>query len=313
MKQLNQEITDLYKSLKRKEKIAIRLDNLKALIAQKNQQLKNLDEQLAKELADIEKLEGRNLYALFQTVLGDKYQQLEKERQEYLNALLKRKGVVHDLKGLKKEQTLLEQSYSSQFNVEYQLEKLLAQKEKLILSKEHPITASLLATNKRIINHQSKIEEIRQAITEGKHTKRVLRKMLTDLNQVEDWHTAISKKNRTAKQNALIVKVERSSMKVNKYLQRYEEELADLSVHFRIDFRKQMDSIRNFLEAFVDSLITDWIIKRKIDNAMHLVAHIFDKISRINASLEQEITKTEGFLELEEEQKQLLLIEDSSS
>ena len=137
--------------------------------------------------------------------------------------------------------------------------------------------------------------------------------MLTDLNEVEDWHTATKKKNRTAKQNSLIVKVERSSMKVNKYLQRYEEELADLSVHFRVDFRKQMDSIRDFLDVFVDSLITDWIIKRKIDNALHLVEHIFDKISRINASLEQEITKTRKFLELEEEQKRLLLIKNSPS
>ena len=57
MGQLSQEITDLYKSLKRKEKIAIRLDTLKDLIARKNQQINTLDTQLAKELADIEKLE----------------------------------------------------------------------------------------------------------------------------------------------------------------------------------------------------------------------------------------------------------------
>ncbi len=68
MEQLNQEITDLYKNLKRKEKIGIRLDNLKRLIVQKNEQIKTLDEQLVKELADIEKLEGRNLYALFRQV-----------------------------------------------------------------------------------------------------------------------------------------------------------------------------------------------------------------------------------------------------
>lgn len=310
MGQLNQEITDLYKSLKRKEKIAIRLDTLKALIARKNEQINNLETQLAKELADIEKLEGRNLYALFQTVLGDKALQLEKERQEYLNAFLQKKGILQDLKNLKKEQALLEQTYSSQFNVEYQLEQLLAQKEKLLLDSDHPLASSILAANKRIVNHQNKIEEIRQAVTEGKHTKKVLRKMIFDLNQVEDWGAVTSKRKRTAKQNQLVLKVERSTMKVNKFLQRYEEELADLSVHFRIDFHKQIDTIHNFLEDFVDSLITDWIIKRKIDNAMHLAEHIFDKISRINASLEQEIYKTEGFLELEEEQKQILLIGD---
>lgn len=308
MHQLNQEITTLYKSLKRKEKIGIRLDNLQQLIAQKELQIKNLDERLKKELADVTKLEGRNLHALFQTVLGDKEQQLEKERQEYLNAFLHKKGAVQDLAELKEEQLLLEQSYSSQFSVEHQLEKLLAQKEQQLLALNHDLETSILASNKRIVNHQTKIEEIKQAITEGKHTKKILRKMVLDLNQVEDWGVNDSKRNRTAKNNQLIRKVERDTMKANKFLQRYEEELADLSIHFRIDFSKQIKTLRNFLEEFVDSLITDWIVKRKIDNAMHLVEHIFDKISRINASLEQEIVKTKVFLKSEEAQKQLLLI-----
>jgi len=43
---------------------------------------------------------------------------------------------------------------------------------------------------------------------------------------------------------------------------------------------------------------------------MHLVEHIFDKISRINGSLEQEITKTKVFLVAEQTQKQLLLIQE---
>ncbi len=310
MHQLNKEIITLYKSLKRKEKIGIRLDNLKTLIAQKELQIKNLDKRLAKELADVTKLENRNFYSLFQTVLGDKAQQLEKERQEYLNAFLHKKGASQDLAELKKEQLMLEETYSSQFNIEYQLEKLLDQKEIQLLALNHDLETSILAANKRIINHQNKIEEIKQAITEGKHTKKILRKMVMDLNQVEDWGASTSKRNSTAKNNQLIKKVERDTMKANKFLQRYEEELTDLSIHFRIDFSKQINTLRNFLDEFVDSLITDWIIKRKIDNAMHLVEHIFDKISRINGSLEQEITKTKLFLESEEAQKQMLLIKE---
>jgi len=133
--------------------------------------------------------------------------------------------------------------------------------------------------------------------------------MILDLNQVEDWGDS-SRKAKTAKQNQLIRKVERDTMKANKFLQRYEEELADLSIHFRIDFSKQINTLRNFLDEFVDSLITDWIIKRKIDNAMHLVEHIFDKISRINGSLDQEIAKTKVFLASEEAQKQVLLVQE---
>lgn len=134
--------------------------------------------------------------------------------------------------------------------------------------------------------------------------------MVMDLNQVEDWGVSPKKRNSIAKNNQLIKKVERDTMKANKFLQRYEEELTDLSIHFRIDFSKQINALRNFLDEFVDSLITDWIVKRKIDNAMHLVEHIFDKISRINASLEQEITKTKVFLASEEAQKQVLLIKE---
>ena len=313
MGQLNQEITDLYKSLKRKEKIAIRLQTLEELIPQKEIEIGALSTTLKKELADVEKLSGTNFYALFQTMLGDKEQQLEIERQEYLDAFLKHKGTVENLGALKEEKAVLEQTYSSQFGVEQALENLLKKKEQLLLQQDHSMVASILMANKRIINHQTKITEIEQAIYEGKRTKKVLQKMIIDLDQVEAWGLNSKNQKRKVKNNQLILRIERNTMKVNKYLQKYEEELADLSIHFKIDFRRQVATIRNFLDDFVDSLITDWVIKRKISNAAHLVNHIFDKISRINASLEQEIFKTEGFLHLEEEQKQLLLIKEIPS
>lgn len=313
MGQLNQEITSLYKSLKRKEKIAIRLQTLEDLIPQRTVEIEELTITLKKELADVEKLSGTNFYALFQTMLGDKEQQLEIERQEYLDAFLKHKGTVENLTELKAEKAILEQTYSSQFGVEKHLETLLAEKEKLLLRQDHPMTESILMANKNIINHQAKITEIEQAIFEGKRTKKILQKMILDLDQVESWGLNPKNQKRKIKNNQLILRIERNTMKVNKYLQKYEEELADLSLHFKIDFRRQVDTIRNFLDDFVDSLITDWVIKRKISNAAHLVNHIFDKISRINASLAQEVTKTEGFLHLEEEQKQLLLINDTPS
>ena len=52
-------------------------------------QLEHLAKTLDKEYADVEKLEKMSIKGVFYKVLGDKEAQLEKERQEYLQAVLK--------------------------------------------------------------------------------------------------------------------------------------------------------------------------------------------------------------------------------
>ena len=55
-------------------------------------------------------------------------------------------------------------------------------------------------------------------------------------------------------------------------------------------------------------MITDWVIQKKIKNTMHCVSQIIDRVNRILMMLEQEIKKTEGFIELEQEDKKRLVM-----
>ena len=84
MKNLDTQLLELYQEIKRKEKLKIHILNIRKLIKEKQEQLQLLEIELAKEEMDVVRLEQLNLYSIFKTILGNKKEQLEKERQEYL-------------------------------------------------------------------------------------------------------------------------------------------------------------------------------------------------------------------------------------
>ncbi|MEO0777172.1 MAG: hypothetical protein AAF146_11445, partial [Bacteroidota bacterium] len=88
----------------------------------------------------------------------------------------------------------------------------------------------------------------------------------------------------------------------------FHEELKDLHDHFAVDYQHQVESIQDFLRRFTDCLITDWVIPRKVQHSLNLVSNILDKVKRISEMLRLEIGKTEGFIQIEEQDRKDLIL-----
>jgi len=299
------QLRKLYEDILAKEKIEIHLKNIDRLILKEEEALKIAELQTQKEDEDIARLEGKNLYSIFKTILGDKEQELEKERQEYLQAYLKKNAIVACLKDLKKEKKILLQSYSGKFNAEEQFDKLLA-KTKEQLQKEKPELAELIIHfEQKIANHSSRIKEIQQAIREGKKTNKILEGILVSLDQIEKWGSG----TRTSPGLRVRVKgkVQRNIHKANRYLQNFEKELFDLSDHYDHNYSQQIDEIKDFIDLFLDSLITDWVIKKEIVHSANIVSNLTDKVTRIVGMLENEVKNTKAYI-VDEKKSQRKLI-----
>ncbi len=57
-------------------------------------ELVRVDNKLEKEYKDIEKLENLSIKGLFYKILGSKEEQIERERQDYLQIVLKQKEIL---------------------------------------------------------------------------------------------------------------------------------------------------------------------------------------------------------------------------
>jgi len=89
MKDLKTRLNETAKELRTHLKVESRLEEIDKLIEWENKRLASLIKKLEKEAEDITRLEEMSLESIFHKMLGSKEEQIEKERQEYLQLSLK--------------------------------------------------------------------------------------------------------------------------------------------------------------------------------------------------------------------------------
>ncbi len=307
MKKIDDKIIEISEKLQQKEKILIHLRNLEADIQHQESLIFQLEQQLHKEERDVQQLEALNWYSLFQTLLGNREQQMEKERQEYLQAIVRHKGAKETLQGLREDYALVERMISGKFALERQMAKLLKDKQKRLASHRDPLYREVYELGDRLASHRVKIEEIRQAIKEGEKVKNIQHKIQKDLDDLQRWGSGqeyhIDYQGRSKAK-----RIEQNSYRAQSGMQRFREELKDLHDHFEVNYQGQVESIEDFLRQFIDCLITDWVIPREVQHSLHLVSNVLDKIQLIIGMLQVEIEKTEGYIQLEEQERKELIV-----
>ena len=295
MDHLDQKLLELYDEKNRKEKIQIHLEHLYSTIERQEAELVILENLLAKEERDVELLEKDSLYNLFLTVLGNKQQQLEKERHEYLQAFMKVNGLKSNLKILHEEKALLQKTHSSLQGVEQNFTAVLTKKiNQLIKDKDCP---PLLSTyNEKISSYHMKIKELETCIKKGSVARKYLHKIHTGLQELSNW--GIRDTQRPGKKvQKKIDRINKDIYIANNFLQKFENELEELEKHFDFNFRREISQFELFLDQFVAALITDWIVNLEIFDANNLILIISDKVIQISEMLEYEIEKTENYID----------------
>ena len=293
----DEKLLHLYKEVKRKEKLQIHLKHLQEDILKNHAEYDALTLQMKDEEEDVRRLESMSLESIFRTILGNKAQQLEKERQEYLHVLMKVQHVEANLKVLEQEKAVLERSFESLFKVEEEFGKLLKEKEKA-LENDPEYSKKIDSINEKIVVHEVKIEEVKEAIIFGEKALEQLHELAIELGNMQDWNTdpnlkftrKISKKR----------KLQQDIYTVNRALQSYERELKDLADHLNLDYQAEIRCLREFLEGFVDCLITDWIMKHRINHSKNYLSNVIDRVRLLNNMLAYEIEKTRAAITIEE-------------
>jgi len=296
----DEKLLHLYKEVKRKEKLQIHLRHFQEDILKNHAEYDALTLQMKDEEEDVRRLEEMSLESIFRTILGNKAQQLEKERQEYLHVLMKMQHVAQNLKVLEQEKAVLERSFDSLFNVGNEFDKLLKEKEE-VLKNDPEYSEEVDHINEKIAVHEIKIEEIEEAINFGEKALKQLHELVINLNDMEYWNSdpdikftrKISKKR----------KLRQDIYTVNRALQSYERELKDLADHLNLDYQAEMRVLQEFLEGFVDRLITDWVMQHRINHSKNFLSNVIDRVRLLNNMLAYEIEKTRAAIDAEEELK----------
>ena len=313
-KSLNEALREAYEGNRRWEKIRIHRKHLKAAIKEAEFELAMYEKQMEKEQRDVTVLEGKSVRKLFYELLGTKDPLMEKERQEFLAAFLKRQAVQKHLEILQYEDSILSRQAKLLSGVKETLKTLLAAKKRALTDKnaKGKGTRKLMALDKKLVAYKNFLREVVEAKAAGKACLVILEKIAKQLDEVHDWGTnTFSSKKVKRRPRRWVNRATKNAYKAKSLLQKFEIELRDISDHYGLSYQDEMTSIHLFLELFVDNLIVDWVIQKRINHTLHGVESVHDRVTMILMLLKNEVTEVNLLIkEVEQEKKSVLIYFD---
>ncbi len=307
--ELNREITELQEQLRRRQKLANDLAAAKESLQHEQARLAALSADLAREGADVKRLEGLSLTGLFYTVLGSRDEQLEKERQEYLAAKLRHDECWEAVSALEGEALHLQQQLSGLRDLDARYQAALAQKEAALVEAGGANAARLAQLARETAGANADIRELGEALAAAKAALEGLRGMIGSLESAAGWGTWDLLGGGTVTtlvKHARIDDARAGAHRVQQLLRRLQRELADVSAQAP-DLTVDIGALATFADFFFDGLISDWIVQSKMAKSLENARRVQEQVRTLQKRLERELAAArQKAAALEAERQQLI-------
>ncbi|MBK8506407.1 MAG: hypothetical protein IPL46_31935 [Saprospiraceae bacterium] len=311
MSDIHTELEETFESYQQLLRIDRHLHQLNDQLQNSYRDLDRLETQLRKEFSDIEELEKLSVKGLFHKVLGSKEEQIEKERQEYLQVSLKYNEAKKSVELLEYERDLLQGKTKDLSTLEKKLDSLIKQREKLLIEANTPVGKQILDLLLVEDANREFIGDIKQVKKAGDEVLLILDKMTDHLRQAKNWgqwDMAGRQRGSSYLKHNQIDQARDLSYHAKHLLVRLERDLSQIYGNEQFNLSFKLDSFSKFTDIFFDDLISDWIVQQKIQNALSNVITVRDKLIGILQSLDVEIGKADKkLIQLEEQRKQLII------
>ena len=312
LQRVTKDLSDKFDILHKVRKVSSHLEKMNNRIRAAELQRKQLAARIAKDEKDLEKMEKTSIKSLFYNVLGSKEDQIERQRQEYLEDSLKYNELVKTLEMLHFEKSVLEKRMNQIGHIESEIDNLIKEKEKLLLKVGGESGNQILAIIKEQRRKNAMFKEINEAIIAGSKAKNTLAKMINHLNAAINWGrwdmSGQAKYYATNNKHSRIDKARHLANQAKHQLMKFQDELKDVFGYEDYHLSFKMENFSQFTDVFFDNLISDWIIQQKIKNTLNSVAATYDKVSRLINSVKNEEGELEQkIIELEKRKRSLII------
>ncbi len=306
--QLNSELIEIKEKLRTRQKLMSDIERTAGMLYDEKIKLKNFDSTVKKENDDVKKLEGLSLTGLFHVVLGDKDMRLDKERQEYLSAVLKYDECKYSVSALEREIENYKVQIASIGELDKKYENLIEKKESFISQGDSAESKEVLELAETISDTKSDLKEIREAIAAGQKALHGMDKVIDSLRSAKNWGTYdmlgggfIS----TAIKHSRIDDAKEAAYQVQQQLRCFQKELADIGTNTEIKI--DIGSFSKFADYFFDGLIFDWAVQSKINRSLENVLDVSKRINRVVLHLQNNYREMEAKYNILEQEKRNLI------
>jgi len=296
MENLNRDLADARERLRQAEALRRRLQTVELDLRTQRARLEPLKLKLSLEAADVRRLEGLSLPALFYTLLGSKELQLQKERQEAVVAKLQLDEASYAVQALDDLARRCRKELEGLADVEGRYRRLLEDKERQLRSRPE-VARRLLEISNRIGGARADLRETEEAHDAGLEARRSLDRVVERLQKAEGWGAWdlwgggwIA----TSMKHSHLDGAQAEVHLAQHHLRRFDQELRDIGEHLETSL--ELGTFTKFADWFFDGLIVDWVVQKRIQESLLAATNAAAQVGRRLPPLEKRISDARATL-----------------
>jgi len=294
MEKYNKRLEELREQMASRNRLERILKDLKAQRQELSDKVYELENEKLKEQADVEKLEGKSLAALYYYITGQKEERLDKEKQEAYAARVKYDAALSELNAVEADIQNTENNLRAAQRSEQEYQKVLQEKAAFMKESSNPNASQILEFENQLTQLENQLTELKEAISAGDSALATIRRILSSLENAEGWATwdmlgggliADACKHSSLDEAQNLVE----NLQIQ--LRRFKTELADVSV--QADIQISIDGFLRFADFFFDGLLADWTVMDKIEQSKQQVIDTNNQLANVLNQLNSMLTSTE--------------------
>lgn len=298
--EINEKINEAEEGIRKYAKIQSSIDEYQHMKEALLQKIEGLKLQLAKEDADVVKLEGMGLAHVFYTVTKHYENRMLKEQREALEAKLRYEQGLRELEDLEQIMEDLHQESLHYKNCENLYRELYTHKKDMLLKYHTTETQEILLLDEKISLYKNNIREIDEALTAAENALVFMDNLMDYISSCYSHGGRISIDEHNAEEeedNDILIVAQRT-------LSRLKVELADVKLP------QQMKSRIGNYEGFSDMIFNNMIMDSLGSTTSMTEKQVIDIIDDIDAVMKNlrdlRVIQLQEQLHLQEKQAALI-------
>lgn len=284
IKDINIRINEVKEQVAEKKVLQEKLKDLSSQLVIYEYELRDLENQLNKELNDVEKLKRLSLSSVICAIMRNKEEKFEKEEREYLTAKLEYDDCKSRINLLKDDKLRIENRLSSLQNCEERYSELLDTKLSLInIYGDENQKNKLLNMEEELDNYLKEVKEVEESIEAGRNLYEEIICTKEILQSAKNWGTIDLLGGDFLSSMAKHQKVDEAQnhfSRVSNLLANFNNELKDIN----IDSLSFSTTTKTF-DIFFDNIFTDISVNNQISRSYEDIYILQQKVEEILESL----------------------------
>jgi len=283
LQELDASLRDARAAVAERQRLTARLEFTRRLQAQLHAKMSRLTARVERERHDVDVVTGATLSSLVEQLFGDLQACQDKELREWLTARMKLDQAHAQLASTQADALALERRIATDADPGEEYARLLVEKDRWLAEHDADEETHALHQAEQTGLLMDVARELDEALWAGQVAGAALTGVLHALSKAQ----ALGRLDMVGLASSWgkfshLDDAHRHASAANRALSRFQMELADVQAHHKADLTMAINGISMFADFFLDDLVSDWIVQRRIDRS-HSSASIAR--TRVNRTL----------------------------